>query len=504
MGAVNVNNDVDWIAERARLYPDKIAVIDGENEEKWTYDQLYHRYLHIEKKLNSLHVKAGDHLAFLAPNTISCIEYMFACRRIGAVFIPLNWRLSLNELNDIVKDCSPKLLIFDETYQEIALHLNVTKKHCIQHDNKPLEVNETHPPFPDRKAFIQMDSPWLMIYTGGTTGKPKGVVLSNRSVYTNALNTVTSWQLTADDITLTILPMFHTGGINALTVPILFAGGTVILKSVFEETAIVHLLRTYRCTIVLMVPTMYHTLVQNESFLNERFPHMKAFLSGGAPCPLSIYDIFQERGLPFKEGYGLTEAGPNNFFISTDRAAIKRGSVGKPMNYNDIKLVNEEMCEVGTGEVGEITILGEHVFDYYWNKQAETSIVKCDGWLLTGDLARRDEDGDYYILGRKKDMVITGGENVYPQEVENVICEHPDIKEVVVIGLPDEKWGEIVTAVINLYEEESVSEEDIKTYCSKRLAGYKVPKRVFMTDRFPTTHVGKIDKKALISQYNAV
>ncbi|MFL6560695.1 MAG: AMP-binding protein, partial [Bacillus sp. (in: firmicutes)] len=253
----------------------------------------------------------------------------------------------------------------------------------------------------------------------------------------------------------------------------------------------------HRCTIILLVPTMYHLLIQTDDFQGSDFPTMKIFLSGAAPCPLQIYEAFQKKGLAFKEGYGLTEAGPNNFYISPEDARIKRGSVGKPMLFNSIKLVKPDDREAKNNEVGELLIKGKHTFSFYWNNEQATSETLIEGWIHTGDLAKRDKEGFYYIVGRKKDMIITGGENVYPLEIEQWLAEHPDIDEVAVLGLPDKKWGEIVTAFIVLKDSSTVGEEVLRPYCEHKLGRYKIPKRFIFLEELPKTHVGKIDKKKL-------
>ncbi|MGI8386133.1 AMP-binding protein [Robertmurraya sp. P23] len=302
--------------------------------------------------------------------------------------------------------------------------------------------------FIDWSEEVKGSDPLAIIYTGGTTGKPKGVVLTHKSILWNSINTVASWGLTSEDITLNYLPLFHTGGLNALAIPILMAGGKVVLASDFDPVEAVLFLNEYCCTIALFVPTMYHLMVQTPEFQASHFPSMKTFLSGGAPCPLELYEPFQKKNLFFKEGYGLTEAGPNNFYIHPLEARRKKGSVGKPKLFNDVKLLGQDGKEVSEGEVGEIVIVGKHTFSHYWNNIEATDQAKKGEWLYTGDLGRVDEEGYYYIVGRKKDIIITGGENVYPLEIEHWISSLSEVEEVAVVGLPDPKWGEVVTAFI--------------------------------------------------------
>lgn len=504
--------DYDWLQARSRLTPQKQALIDPLEQCSWTYRELFARSVSLAHFLTEEGIKSGDRVALLAPNHVAYIDFIFACRRIGAIFVPLNWRLALEELNAILHDCQPKFLAYHERYQELAAALAIEGKLCVSSRDYEIKLQELGAEKqlgrvgqlePLSSLNFPMEQAWMMIYTGGTTGRPKGVVLTNRSIYANAVNTVLSWGLHAEDVTLTVMPMFHTGGLNALTLPILLAGGTVVLYADFQAESIAVALEEQQCTIVLLVPTMYHLLIQSGAFWHRPYKQMKLFLSGGAPCPPSIYHAFEQRGLAFREGYGLTEAGPNNFFIPAARAAKKQGSVGQPMMYNRIQLVDEQHMEVAQGEVGEIVITGEHIFECYWNNEQETAGVLQEGRLYTGDLARQDEEGDYYLLGRKKDMIITGGENVYPLEVEHLIDQHSAVQDVCVIGLPDPKWGEVVTAVVVPVIGAEITIEELERFCQNRLARYKVPKRLIVVAELPKTAVGKIDKKQLVERYQS-
>ncbi|MCM3568277.1 long-chain fatty acid--CoA ligase [Neobacillus mesonae] len=489
--------ELDWLEHRARLSSKKEAIIDESTNKAWTFGELNDRAASAASWLQTQGVRKGDRIALLSPNHISYFDLLFACGKIGAIFVPLNWRLSIQEIKEIIADCTPVILgvhlQFEELFEELkAAGITYFNVGDIKYEKEVISLN--HHGF---SAEINETDPLLMIYTGGTTGKPKGVVLSHQSVFWNALNTITSWSLSKDDVTVNYMPMFHTGGLNALSIPILMMGGTVVIGESFTGKKAVDSLNRYHCTIILLVPTMYHLLIQTKEFQKSSFPSMKIFLSGAAPCPLPIYEAFQKKGLAFKEGYGLTEAGPNNFYISPKEAAEKRGSVGKPMLFNSIKLLKEDGSETGPNEVGELLIKGKHGFSFYWNREQETRKTVKNGWIHTGDLAKKDEEGFYYIVGRKKDMIITGGENVYPLEIEHWISSHPYVDSAAVIGLPDEKWGEMVTAFIVLKHTSSVSEEELKEYCSRKLGRYKVPKRFFFVKELPKTHVGKIDKKKL-------
>ena len=489
----------NWLEHRSRLTPERIAVVESETGRRWTYRELNERAGRLARHLRERGIGFGDRVAHLAPNDISCLDLFFACSKIGAILVPLNWRLNVNELAYIAQDCAPKLLVYDGEFGGVAENLPVPAK--LQAGNDAYERIVQHGPVLQEPGRAQSGDDAMILYTSGTTGKPKGVVLLHRSIFWNAINTVISWNLTADDITPVFMPMFHTGGLNALTFPILHVGGTVVIVRSFEAERVFDILNRERCTIVLMVPTMYQMMTHSPRFAEAAFPTVRVFLSGGAPCPQSVYRAFAAKGFFFKEGYGLTEAGPNNFFLHPEDAPRKRGSVGKPMMFNEVKIVGEAGEELGTGQTGELLLRGNHLFDRYWNNPAATEQALDGGWLRTGDYAMRDEDGCYYIVGRKKDMIITGGENVYPKEVELVIEKLEIVDEVAVIGLPDEIWGEAVTAVVKLQPGASLTYEEMKEHCLKYLARFKVPKRLFVVDEIPKNAVGKTDRKRLAERF---
>jgi fatty-acyl-CoA synthase len=487
---------VNWFEKRCLLTPESVAVIDGDTGERWNYREMERRSLSLAAYLQRQGVAKGDRVALSSPNHVCYFDLLFACGKLGAIFVPLNWRLASRELQYILDDCKPKIMAVHhgmhtlENGHTVLITGGAEYDRILQSDKKPANTESAN-----------LSDPYAIIYTGGTTGKPKGVVLSHGSIFWNANNTVVSWNLTSQDITPTYMPMFHTGGLNALSLPVLMAGGSVIVSNSFQAEKAIELLNREQCTIILLVPTMYHMLVQSPSFPAAEFTTMRIFLSGGAPCPHTIYQAFAAKGLAFKEGYGMTEAGPNNFYIHPDMAAQKIGSVGKPMMFNDIKIMNERGEETAADEVGEIMLRGGHLFQSYWNLPSATAEAFTDGWLHTGDLGKRDADGYFYIMGRKKDMIITGGENVYPLEVELFLQQHPAVKEAVVVGLPDEKWGEVVTAVVVAREGNSLDDETLKNYCSSLIGKYKIPKKIFYVDELPKTPVGKIDKTCIIQKY---
>ncbi|GEN44801.1 class I adenylate-forming enzyme family protein [Alkalibacillus haloalkaliphilus] len=485
--------ELDWLQSRAQLYPNDEAVVDVQAQLSLSYEELNDRATVLAEGLKHSGIQKGDRIALLSLNHISYFDTLFACLKVGAIFVPLNWRLSKDELTYVLQDSDPKLVIIHPEFEQSLAWLNKTYNTLlIDHSNYMYDLDRQ---VIDEVSLCETD-PLAMIYTGGTTGKPKGAVLSHRSIMWNALNTIISWGLTKDDRTLTAIPMFHTGGLNALSIPILMAGGQVIIHAHFDpDQAVEHLIK-YRCTIVLFIPTMYQFITESLIFKENDFPHMKVFLSGGAPCPLTIYERFENKRLQFREGYGLTEAGPNNFYIEPGDARLKKGSVGQEMMFNDIDIVNDAGDSVSVNEVGELWLRGKHLFEYYWNQEEETMAQLHGEWLKTGDLARRDQDGFVYIVGRKKDMIISGGENIFPLEIEHWLASHCDIQEVAVIGVPDELWGEKVVAYIST-SNLNLDGAQLEIYCEEKLSRYKIPKAFYFVDELPKTHVGKINKTAL-------
>lgn len=480
-----------WIAKRAGQTPDKTALIQIETGETWTYKELMQHANGWSSTFSNQQLQQGDRVVTLMENSIESFAILIACRLNELIYVPLNTKLSISELQVVLSDCTPALLITDDTHCERAMQLSPTK--FLTCGSSELVEPTTY------KWRDEPQLPWMIIYTGGTTGKPKGVVLSYEAVTTNAMNTVISWGLNDKDCTLNYMPLFHTGGINALALPILMAGGTVVIGQKFDPERAVRAINEYKTTVSLFVPTMYQSIIETEYFKQSSFPTVKVFLSGGAPCPKPIYECFQKRGLLFKEGYGLTEAGPNNFSIEAEVAMNKKGAIGKSMLFNEVKIINKEGQRCTEGEVGELCLKGSHVFSHYWKNEEATSETFEDGWLKTGDLAKFDEDGDYYIVGRKKEMIITGGENVYPQEVEQCLIAHESVQEVSVIGIPNEKWGECVVAFVISEDHSEQLQSELLKYCKKNLANYKVPKQIYFLQELPKTVVGKIDKKQLMN-----
>ncbi|MFC7363940.1 MULTISPECIES: class I adenylate-forming enzyme family protein [Bhargavaea] len=482
--------DHGWIMKRAEITPDSTALIDVHTGQRWSYRELAVRTAGFVETFHSAGLRKGERVAVLSHNRIDLFAILFACAGRGLIYVPMNWRLSEGELRYIVDDSGPSLLLHDDEHAGRAAGLGVPAI--------PLDSVPSASVYPlSEKVACRPDDPWMMIYTGGTTGRPKGVVLTFQSVNWNALNTIVSWSLSARDRTLNYMPLFHTGGLNALSLPILMAGGTVVIGRKFDPEEAIRALNEYQTTISLFVPTMHQSMLDTDLFWETDFPTVDVFLSGGAPCPQTVYDAYRRKGERFKEGYGMTEAGPNNFVIDPDTAMKKRGAVGKSMQFNEVRIVDSKGRICRPGEVGELHLRGRHLFSHYWNNEEATREALKDGWFSTGDLATLDEDGDCFIVGRKKEMIISGGENIYPQEVEQCLIGHDGVKEIAVIGIPDRKWGERVVAFITAHPANVPKTEELLRHCAQTLGSYKIPKDFFFIQELPKTDIGKIDKKKL-------
>lgn len=497
---------VDWLLKRAELSPKHVAVIDDVSGQRYTYQKMNERAEKLAAYLyHEAGVRDGERFAILASNRIEHLDALFAAQKLGAILVPLNFRLTVSELEYVLQDCSPRVLLYDAELKKTfnAIRSRIDIRHWIsladeytgdltysQILQQPLAGE-----FP--RTLRPLEAPWLLLYTGGTTGFPKGALLSQRMVTWNAVNTTVSWGLNANDIAPIFTPFFHTGGLNVLATPLIHLGGTIILTGNFQPLSAIEVIRREKATLVFMVPTMFQMIAQETSFATVDWQSVRFCISGGAPCPQGLYETYWAKGLVFKQGYGLTEVGPNCFALDSAEMRRKVGSVGKPIFHSAVTIVAESNKEAEINEVGELLIKGNHLSSGYWQKTEATDAAFKNGWFHTGDLARRDEEGYYYIVDRKKDMIISGGENIYPVEVEAVLYSHPEVQEVAVIGIPHDKWGEVPKAFLVLRPEARLTVEEVITYCRTRLAGYKVPKIVEIRTSLPHSAAGKILKREL-------
>jgi len=351
---------------------------------------------------------------------------------------------------------------------------------------------------------LDADDPYCILYTSGTTGRPKGAMLPHRQILWNCINTVASWGLREDDVSPVLTPLFHAGGLFAFLTPLFYIGGRIVLARTFDAEQSLRLIVEEKCTVVLGVPTLFQMWYNTPYFHQADFSCVRFWISGGAPIPVPLMQSWiKAKGGVFRQGYGLTEVGPNCFSMTDEESVRKRGSVGKPIFHSKMRLVNPETGnEVGVNEPGELLIWGPHVCAGYWRNPKATAESITDGWFHTGDMARRDEDGFYYIIGRFKDMIKSGGENVYAAEVETIFRDHPAVQDAALIGAPDEKWGEVGWMIVLLKPGQTATEDELLKFCEGKLARYKIPKRVIFADSFPYSPYGKIEKAKLREKYS--
>lgn len=496
----------DWLRSAADHHPQRVALEDIATGERLSYAELDLRVGRIAWSLQEQYrLPKGARIAVLAQNRFAHIELLFAGARAGVVVVPLNWRLAAGELCAIVQDFQPSLLIFEPEFAATAVSAT-DGIDCVR-----LAVDEpqgyeslqseakgaiaTMAPRPD-------DDLWMLLYTSGTTGRPKGVMQTFGMVYVNAFNAFIANKVAPGDVFLNVLPFFHTGGLNLYTLPVLMAGGTVIIERRFDPEVTLARLSS-DVDSMFAVPAIYLTLANHPAFPGTRFQRLRNLSVGGAPIPPAIGDAFAAKGIVVAPSYGMTEAGPTIFASDAQTAAHKPLSVGKPVGASLVRLVDKAGNEIQHAGQGELQIAGPVVTPGYWNRPDATREAIKEGWLSTGDVAMRDDDGDIFIVDRLKDMFISGGENVYPAEVENFLYDLPDIAEAAVIGVPNARWGEVGLAVVVPRPGNKIEPERLRTACRAQLAGYKVPQHVRIVDSLPRTPSGKVEKHKLRDQFAA-
>ena len=493
----------DWLDKRARLTPDKVALIDYATGEETTFAAWNERVNRTANYLRSLGVGKGDLVAVYAMNRVEYLDLFWAAPKIGAILQNLNWRLTVHELQGIVEAGAPKLLFYSEDWRAQVEELKpsfTTVDHVVAMTNPgpgELDITERDAMSPTLSDLpeLTLDDPWGVYYTGGTTGLPKGAVVTHGNVTWNSVNTITSWGINGHHKAALQLPFFHIGGPMIFMMPLVHAGGTTILCSGFDLDQTFDLVEGSGITHYVAVPTMFQMLQEHERWDEADFSKLELVISGGAPCPLPIMQKFWDRGVDFKMGYGLTEASGNNFWLPPELVQKKIGSVGYPIYHIDMKTIRDDGTACDDGEEGELLIRGPHIMAGYWKNPEATAETIRDGWLHTGDVAVRDADGCYSILGRSKEMFISGGENVYPAEIESVLTAHPKVLEAAVVGVPHETWGEVGRAFLVVAE--GYDEDDLKAFLDERLARYKLPRSIVLLDALPLTAIGKLDKKLL-------
>jgi fatty-acyl-CoA synthase len=488
----------DITARRAALTPDRTAFHVVETGETVTYAALDDRSARAARVLADRGVGPGDRVAILCRNRIEFFEALFACAKLGAILAPLNWRMPARELSDLLADCAPKLLLTGREDAETAAGAaGPTGLQILDLETDWRSARDVAEPHPGRPAWPGEET-WYLIYTSGTTGKPKGVIQTYRMALVNYINISQAIGLRDGDASLNFLPLFHTAGINLHTLPVLMAGGLIHILPGFDAGATLKLIDEGRLDVMLCVPAVYRELTLHPAFETTDLTRLRHWSCGGAPMPDVLIEQFAARGAVVCNGFGMTETGPTAFLMDAGHALDKIGSVGKPQLLIDARIATPDGTPLPQGETGEVQFFGPGLTPGYWHRDEETAkLFTPDGWLKSGDLGRFDSDGYCFIAGRIKEMYISGGENVYPAEVENVLDEHPAILESAVSGVDDEKWGEVGCAHLILRAGETTSAEALRSWCRQRLAGYKVPRHFLIAEDFPRTAAGKVQKHLL-------
>lgn len=491
---------MDWLAKWRHYSPQRIAMQDGQTGEQITYKEFYERSCRGAVFLkNRFHLKPGDRAAVLAMNDLSYVVLFFALQRLGVILVPINHRLTAREITHIIGDCQPQLIVHDaEFLPALESSTHSASRLLLTGDSSFHAAITDKAPLSDIPFSGEFDSTAMIIYTSGTTGAPKGAMITNKMIFWNSLNTTLRLNVSQTDCAVIFLPFFHTGAWHVLTTPFFHRGAKIVFLNKFDAEKVLQLSQSERATLIFGVPTTMDMMAQHPLFPKVDLSSVRYAVVGGEPMPLPLIEKWHAKGTPIRQGYGLTEFGPNVFSLNEEDAIRKIGSIGFANFYVQTRIVNESGDEVPPYEVGELWLKGPMCTSGYWNNAEATRKTIQDGWLATGDLAYKDEEGYHYIAGRKKDMYKSGGENVYPAEIEQVLQKHPDVREVAVIGVRDDKWGEVGKAFI-VRKQGAVAESQLRDHCLQNLAKFKIPKYFEFIEALPKGDSGKILKRALPS-----
>lgn len=506
-------NMFDLLAQRARVSPGRPALEDLESGTIYNYEQFNARAARFAAAaLERWQLRPGDRVAWLGHSRAEFFVMLFGCAKAGLILVPLNWRLAVPELQTLIADCRPETLIFGREFADTA--------RTLAHTTPDLSLVALTEPVADQRDYEadlmavtpdlaphaerDPDTPWYLLYTSGTTGQPKGVVQTFRMMLANYLNIGLAVDLTRNDVLLNVLPLFHTAGINLYSSALFMVGGCVLVARSFEPEQTFDVL-SRRATVFFGVPAVYQALLDHPRFSASALSRVRSWGCGGAALSLPVARRFVEAGIRVRTGMGMTETGPTVFLLDEQDVLTKTGSVGRPQLLTEVRIVDAAGHDVAPGEAGELLIRGPGITPGYWNRSGSLrAAIDADGWLHSGDVARCDADGCYTIVDRWKDMFISGGENVYPAEVEKVLLEFPGIVEVAVIGIPDERWGETGRAYFSVSAEATnvPDETQLSEFCRQHLASYKVPQSFQLVTELPRNALGKVTKQVLRNDNN--
>ncbi len=500
----------DWIAYHAATRGDKIAMEDLATSRTFTYGEFNRRIDQLASGLRSrLGVARGERVAILAHNSTDHFEIQFACARLGAIFTPFNWRLTFPELRYIVGDCAPKVLFYDTDFADTARDLGAAcgvQHLCGREPGKSAYerlIGEASDGFVPET--LTHDDVATILYTSGTTGHPKGAIITHGMRFWQIINLTGPCRVTADSTCLTVFPLFHVGGLDVFANPMFHFGGKVLVERAYDPALTLRLFTDKEAGVTHFIgaPAHFQFMAQLPQFVDAKFhPNLLAYVAA-APVPLPLLEQWQAQGIDLIQGYGMTETCGVITIMEPSDAIPKAGSAGKPCLHVAMRLVRPDGADAEIDEVGEIWVKSPSVTPGYWRRPDASAATFTDGWLRTGDAATKDKDGFYYIVDRWKDMYISGGENVYPAEVEDVLYQLPAIAEVAVIGVPDERWGEVGRAIIGLRAGETLTEVEIFAHCEANLARYKHPRSIRFVEALPRNATGKVHKPTLRQQFGA-
>jgi fatty-acyl-CoA synthase len=500
------SNFAAGMLRRAELNPNRIALIFEDQE--IVFREFADRVRRQATLLQADGVCMGDRVGFVGFNQPAFLETLFAANVLGAIFVPLNFRLTAEELTFIINDAGVHTLICDDALCPVVEPAmpNLCCQHFFSCESEApgwrhlLSERTAAQPI-NMVASVDQHDVSLIMYTSGTTGLPKGAMLTHGNIMWNNINAMFAFSSTRDDVVLTAAPLFHIGGLNILTLNSFHVGSKLVLMRNFDPGGVLANFERYGVTHMFGAPAMFLFASQQPQFASTDLSSIKTLICGAAPVPESLIELWGERGVPFCQGYGLTETAPFGSFLTPEYGVSKLGSAGQAPLYSDVRIVDENNCVLPIGERGEICLRGPNIMKGYWNRpEATAEAIDEMGWFHSGDIGYQDDEGFLFICDRLKDMVISGGENIYPAEVESVLYKHRSIAEVAVIGLADEKWGEAVTAVAALNEGHELTLESLREFADEHLARYKLPLRLHIVAALPRNPAGKVLKFVLKEQ----
>lgn len=500
-----MSNQFDWTAKWTKYQADKIAFEEFESGRSYTWKQLDRLGNFLADKFTREYgINKGDRVAILSENRLELISLFVVAQKTGIVLVPLNYRLTPVEIDFLLGESNPAAIYFEKQFENKLIQTENFDKIALKHALEELEnisekaLIETTD-FHFENTVFDEDHPIFLIFTSGTTSFPKGAVYTHKMLFWNSINTEMRLDITSQDRSINCAPSFHTGSWNVLQTPFMHHGAYTLLMRNFDPQQVLKALENYKMTIFWAVPTMLKMMADEASFTQADLSLVRYFIVGGEAMPIPLIEKWHGKNIPIRQGYGLTEVGPNVTSLNQEDAIRKQGSIGKPNFYYEIRIADEAGNPVKAGQDGEFLLRGPNVTPGYWNNPEETANTIKDGWFHTGDLVHQDAEGYIYVIDRLKNMYISGGENVYPAEVEFALRQHPDIEEVAIIGVPDEKWGESGMAFVVLKAGKQTSTNELIAYCRERLAKYKIPKHFRFVEALPKNDAGKIDRKSLNS-----